>query len=125
ELLTPRFVVWCSIQLSYGRIVPDGRSGRKPGVAKGYVPYWQEQASGVRPWLSSGRSGAGPLAPPRAEFDRLIGNRDPERRPDGAVDQADVATMRAYQLGCDRKPEPRSAGASGALERFEQMLARL
>ena len=24
ELLTPRFVVWCSIQLSYGRVVPPG-----------------------------------------------------------------------------------------------------
>jgi hypothetical protein len=22
ELLTPRFVVWCSIQLSYGRLIP-------------------------------------------------------------------------------------------------------
>src|SRR5262245_56097152 len=28
ELLTPRFVVWCSIQLSYGRICRKGRSGR-------------------------------------------------------------------------------------------------
>ena len=26
EPLTPRFVVWCSIQLSYGRVVPgNGR----------------------------------------------------------------------------------------------------
>ena len=23
ELLTPRFVVWCSIQLSYGRVLPS------------------------------------------------------------------------------------------------------
>ena len=22
ELLTPKFVVWCSIQLSYGRVLP-------------------------------------------------------------------------------------------------------
>ena len=28
ELPTPRFVVWCSIQLSYGRLVASGRAGR-------------------------------------------------------------------------------------------------
>ena len=41
ELLTPRFVVWCSIQLSYGR-VPSGRScttaadsySAEPGLAR-------------------------------------------------------------------------------------------
>ena len=33
ELLTPRFVVWCSIQLSYGRFLPP--PGRSPGVADG------------------------------------------------------------------------------------------
>ncbi len=27
ELLTPKFVVWCSIQLSYGRTVPANGSG--------------------------------------------------------------------------------------------------
>ena len=32
ELLTPRFVVWCSIQLSYGRA---------PGIARGSGPHWQ------------------------------------------------------------------------------------
>jgi hypothetical protein len=26
ELLTPRFVVWCSIQLSYGRALEGGRT---------------------------------------------------------------------------------------------------
>ena len=29
ELLTPRFVVWCSIQLSYGRVDPlKGRESK-------------------------------------------------------------------------------------------------
>ncbi len=40
ELLTPRFVVWCSIQLSYGRAetvqdsfrMPDMLSGSERGV---------------------------------------------------------------------------------------------
>jgi hypothetical protein len=27
EPLTPRFVVWCSIQLSYGRVVPENGRG--------------------------------------------------------------------------------------------------
>ena len=27
EPLTPRFVVWCSIQLSYGRAVPENGRG--------------------------------------------------------------------------------------------------
>src|SRR5581483_4480281 len=27
EPLTPRFVVWCSIQLSYGRVLPSGKAG--------------------------------------------------------------------------------------------------
>ena len=27
ELLTPRFVVWCSIQLSYGCALPCGQGG--------------------------------------------------------------------------------------------------
>ena len=42
ELPTPRFVVWCSIQLSYGRIPvghqPGSRNGR---IAIGSVPRWQ------------------------------------------------------------------------------------
>jgi hypothetical protein len=42
ELLTPRFVVWCSIQLSYGRagIVGEGRGDRRSPAEAG-------QASGV------------------------------------------------------------------------------
>jgi hypothetical protein len=32
ELLTPRFVVWCSIQLSYGRFA---RRAEKPGHESG------------------------------------------------------------------------------------------
>ena len=33
ELLTPRFVVWCSIQLSYGRLIPLPETGAGPGIA--------------------------------------------------------------------------------------------
>src|SRR5712692_4741065 len=49
ELLTPRFVVWCSIQLSYGRFcqIRTGDRGRGgPGIAKGSVRGWQGCGSG-------------------------------------------------------------------------------
>jgi hypothetical protein len=50
ELPTPRFVVWCSIQLSYGRLVPVGpiarvRNGR---IAIGSSRRWQAWP-GTRP----------------------------------------------------------------------------
>ena len=32
ELLTPRFVVWCSIQLSYGRLIPLPGTGPRDGA---------------------------------------------------------------------------------------------
>jgi hypothetical protein len=35
ELLTPRFVVWCSIQLSYGRILVLQYRGVSPPVEAG------------------------------------------------------------------------------------------
>src|SRR6266571_2844952 len=45
ELLTPRFVVWCSIQLSYGRCLCQARTGKRGrggrGIAKGLVRRWQ------------------------------------------------------------------------------------
>src|SRR5579872_2102323 len=42
EPLTPRFVVWCSIQLSYGRAVPGKRQGRDIGGRAGRrnPPSW-------------------------------------------------------------------------------------
>src|SRR6185437_6042177 len=53
EPLTPRFVVWCSIQLSYGRVfaraenlcitTPDGKSWRAPRVGG----FWPRPAPAV------------------------------------------------------------------------------
>ena len=52
ELLTPRFVVWCSIQLSYGRVLRIAResvpktskaAGNAP-LAIGFGPQWQGSA---------------------------------------------------------------------------------
>jgi hypothetical protein len=52
ELLTPRFVVWCSIQLSYGRVLRIARenvpttskaAGNAP-LAIGFGQHWQGSA---------------------------------------------------------------------------------
>src|SRR4029078_12523266 len=109
ELPTPRFVVWCSIQLSYGRLVPA--AGQHPPahgrIAIGSLPRWQARMAG--------RSGPLPLPAAGAEFDRAVGNDDAEGRPDRAVDQANLPAMRAEQLGRDRKPETGAAAAGGVL----------
>ena len=47
ELLTPRFVVWCSIQLSYGRVAlcagsgPLGNAGGTGRIGIGFAPTRQ------------------------------------------------------------------------------------
>src|SRR5713101_7388209 len=52
ELLTPRFVVWCSIQLSYGRFCakrgPASAVAADGAIAKGSVRRWQGFGSGPR-----------------------------------------------------------------------------
>src|SRR6266849_1064990 len=126
---TPRFVVWCSIQLSYGRFLahragnaPERALGRRErAIAIGFAPGWQGSgrgngsASSLRPR---------PLAAAAVELDRAVRDGEAEGRPDGAFDQANLAAMRAHQLGHDGKPEADAAGAGRALERLEQMRAR-
>src|SRR5262245_47842324 len=122
ELLTPRFVVWCSIQLSYGRFCAS--RGRLPRTGRSR----RERASSyrLRPVLASlpRRSRPCALAAPGVEVDRPIRDGQAEGRPDGAVDQADFAAVGAHQLGHDGEPEPDAAGAGRALEGLEQMRAR-
>src|SRR6185369_13331726 len=65
------------------------------------------------------------LFPHALQLDRAVRHHDPEGGADGAFDQVDVAAVGADQLGGDREPEPAAAGPAGALERLEQMLARL
>src|SRR5207249_10586017 len=59
----------------------------------------------------------------RVEIDRAVRDREPEGRADGAFDQANFAAVGAHQFGDDGEPEPNTAGAGRALERFEQMRA--
>src|SRR5215468_1805436 len=70
-------------------------------------------------------SRAGALVPSRPQLDCAIGNGDPEGCPDGTLNEPDLAAMSAHKLGCDRKPKAGATGAVGALERLEQMRARL
>src|SRR6187401_46150 len=65
-----------------------------------------------------------PLAAPGPDIDRAVRNGEAESCADRAVDQADVAAMRADKLGRDGEPEPGAATPRGALERLEQMRAR-
>src|SRR5216683_2860252 len=50
ELPTPRFVVWCSIQLSYGRQATTGRNGASGEAAEPtrIAPIWQEPNPAAR-----------------------------------------------------------------------------
>src|SRR5690606_5455596 len=106
ELLTPRFVVWCSIQLSYGCV------GWHLAVAR-------SQCKGQSPRAA----GSGDRAPGQFEF--LLGQADHEL---GAVrsgpDQIELAAVAAHKFCRDREAEPGTALARSALERLKQVLAR-
>jgi hypothetical protein len=121
ELLTPRFVVWCSIQLSYGRVF-RGHLGRKAcfcRVQSGYIferPAKARHSYRLRPGLA--RSGKQclaidlrprPLVAHAQELHRPIRNRDAEGRADGSFHQVNFPVMGANQFGGDRKPEPAAA----------------
>jgi hypothetical protein len=60
-----------------------------------------------------------PLVADALQFHRPVGNGYPEGGADGALDQMDIAAMRADQFGGDRKAEPAAAGPAGGLERLE------
>src|SRR6266508_5917040 len=64
-------------------------------------------------------------AAPRPQLDRAVGDADAEGRADRALDQLDLAAMGAHQLGRDGEAEPGAAGPGRALERLEQVAARL
>src|SRR5262245_10345628 len=84
-------------------------------------PRWATISRRTPPRPSRARA----LAAARVEIDRAVGDRNAERRADGAFDQTDLAPVRAHQFGDDGKSEPDAAGAGRALEGFEQMGAGL
>jgi hypothetical protein len=121
ELLTPRFVVWCSIQLSYGRVFRGHFGPRGPLLPRAVGTHFLQVAKArhsyrLRPGLA--RSGKRRLAidlRPRPfvadaqELHRTIRDRDPEGRADGSFHQMNFPAMGADQFGGDRKPEPAAA----------------
>src|SRR5207248_5747350 len=66
-----------------------------------------------------------PLAAAGAKLDGAVRDREPERRPDGALDQTDLAAVGAHELRRDREAEPGAARPGRALERLEEMRAGL
>jgi hypothetical protein len=123
ELPTPRFVVWCSIQLSYGRVL-RGAQGDAPAtdIGRERAPSYRLRSLLARlgtiahPPRSAGNAIAAAnrisrTRAPRGELDRAVRDGEPEGRPDGAFHQADLAAVGAYQLGCDGKAETGAAGA--------------
>src|SRR5437762_7592809 len=83
ELLTPRFVVWCSIQLSYGRVFREGHHGpdrpdasesgsetsRKSALATRSGSDWQGGESGF--WQSIWPGGSAEMAAKRYNTGKL------------------------------------------------------
>lgn len=116
ELLTPRFVVWCSIQLSYGcvcqRCFPlawrSSKGCRKglqaifPGLMSFYLRKY------IKPLFLKDY-----YSRPRAvvlQRDGTVGNFDAELRARaGLFDKRDRAAMRQHKLACDNQPQPRAA----------------
>ena len=131
ELLTPRFVVWCSIQLSYGRVFRRHFRPKGPllphaigtdflQVAKARHSYRLRPGlarSGKRRFplicgIIPGSRGAlrpCPFVAYAQQLDRPVWYRDPEGGADGSLHQMNLPAMGADQFGGDRKPEPAAA----------------
>jgi hypothetical protein len=105
ELLTPRFVVWCSIQLSYGRLAsrqnrpPKGRPAAR-AIAIGCGVSWQGERIGAAAVCGLA---VRPGAAVRRKLDGAVRDGKPQRGADRALDKADVAAMGAHELGGDGK----------------------
>jgi hypothetical protein len=56
ELLTPRFVVWCSIQLSYGRLIPLPEPARGTGHSYRLDPLLARLAASTRVRIRQARA---------------------------------------------------------------------
>ena len=95
ELLTPRFVVWCSIQLSYGRFAR--RPGNVPACGAGLSYRFRASLASAGSQFRTGE------ALPRPAYDR----EDPAARNRGADekcgDQRNVSGLRLRPAGCRRR----------------------
>ena len=105
--------------------------GRCPEILPAFAPSRPAFGRSTSPHAGEREShrprglGPHPLAAPAVELDRAVRDGDAEGRADGALDQLDLAAMGAHQLGRDGEAEAGAAGAGRALERLEQVRARL
>ena len=68
---------------------------------------------------------ADPLVAHALQFHRAVGDGDAEGGADGALDQANLAAVRAHQFGDDRQTEADAARAARAGERLDRKSTRL
>src|SRR6266700_1822279 len=132
ELLTPRFVVWCSIQLSYGRVFREGHHGpdrpdgsesgsetsRKSALATRSGPDWQGPQRGF--WQSIWPAGSAEMAAKRGEPSELR----PRLR--GVAHQIEQHAEQLIGIGVDGKPaldraDPGNRGVGGEAGGFAHL----
>src|SRR5882757_2671308 len=90
ELLTPRFVVWCSIQLSYGRVFRETSWAKRPDASELIGNVAKERFSyPLRPGLAS----AGTRV--------LTGDLAGANRPDRTIKRSKTRDLRPRALVAD------------------------
>jgi hypothetical protein len=80
-----------------------GPDGSEPGISRNYLWISGFARLGARPGMT-GALRPRALVSHRQQFHRPVGNHDAEGRPDGALDQRNLAAMGTHQLGGDGEP---------------------
>src|SRR6266702_2642865 len=120
ELLTPRFVVWCSIQLSYGRVFARHIGPSEPGcIREGFGSFAKERFSyPLRPELASAGTRVRPPVLSKV-LSRGVGQNSGQMLPNGAFSRQRPLVTDGKQFHRpvgDRNPE---GGADGALDQMD------
>lgn len=117
ELLTPRFVVWCSIQLSYGCACRSGRAACVGGSLKGLFGQcnsYSKKIATLIPQSSLAKIASLFGVRPGAvivQRNRAIRNFDAELGADrGLFHKGDGAAMRQHEFAGDGKAKARATG---------------
>jgi hypothetical protein len=81
ELLTPRFVVWCSIQLSYGRVFAKHFRAQGPMMPHAFAKKHPRMSRKRAIATGSGRTWQGPEAAPRRCSSARAVSKGPQNLP--------------------------------------------
>ncbi len=127
EPLTPRFVVWCSIQLSYGRAVPNGffNPCEMSLARQGQRLYWL--VAYCNPWydkLAKEFRAASPKPLLRGELAGLRWEFDNKHRAFGLGAKRDLSAIGFHKLPHDCQPKARTASACGTFKRHKEIFPR-